>query len=150
MKEFYRPLNERMRDLQYQDRLKQILDEGEFVENTAQGIGAFTCFGTLSPMIFDLSNGVPLITERNCNGFWKKAVGEIIAFINGARTIDEIRSYGCDFWDSYRNKGFDLGLDIGDLGPGSYGPAFHDFETPFYRTLNTRQKLNLCLVFSVL
>ncbi len=135
MQDFYKPLSERTPDRQYQDRLLYILDNGELARITPQGIGARTCFGTLAPMVFDLSNGVPFITERNI-GFWRKAVAEIIAFVNGARTIDEIASYGCNFWEDYREK--DVGLDLapGDLGPGSYGPAFHDFPMPNGETLN--------------
>jgi thymidylate synthase len=129
MYDFYRPLAGRTSDTQYRDHLVMILEKGELAKVTAQGIGAFTCFGTLPPMVFDLSNGVPLITERKI-GFWRKAVAEIIAFINGARTIDEIKSYGCDFWEDYRHKNVGLPLMPGDLGPGSYGPAFHDFPMP--------------------
>lgn len=127
---FYKPLNQRRPDTQYRDRLMTILHRGELVKETAQGVGALTCFGTLLQMVFDLSNGVPLITERSANGFWRKAVAEIIAFINGARTLDEIASYGCDFWEDYRDKDVGLGLAPGDMGPGSYGAAFHDFEIP--------------------
>ncbi len=134
---FYKPLAERKPDTQYQDRLKYILTHGEMVRGTPQGIGSLTCFGTLPQMVFDLSNGVPLITERSVTGFWKKPIGEIIAFINGAHTIDEIESFGCSgYWDNYRGKGIQLGLDPDDLGPGSYGPAFHDFEIPGGGTLN--------------
>jgi len=129
MEEFYKPLYERTPDFQYRMRLIQILKSGELVRNTPQGIGALTCFGTLSPMVFDLSNGVPLVTERKI-GFWRKAVAEIIAFVNGARTLDEIAFYGCDFWEDYRGKGTELGLKPDDMGPGSYGAAFHDFEIP--------------------
>lgn len=133
---YYKPLKERTPDTQYRDRLLQILHTGDFVKTTPQGIGAYTCFGTLAPMVFPLSNGVPLITERSCASFWKKAVGEIIAFINGARTLDEFASYGCDFWEDYRDK--DVGLDLapGDMGPGSYGPAFHNFPMPDGESLN--------------
>ncbi|MFH1178217.1 MAG: thymidylate synthase [bacterium] len=140
MEEYYRPLKGRTPDLQYQNRLAQILERGEFIKVTPQDVGALTCFGTLRPMIFDLRNGVPLITERKI-GFWRKAVAEIIAFINGARTIDEIASYGCDFWEAYRGKGTMLGLEPDDMGPGSYGPAFHDFETPNYWLLNQFEQL---------
>lgn len=129
MYNFYRPLAERTPDTQYRDRLMTILERGELVKVTAQGIGALTCFGTLPQMVFDLSNGIPLITERRI-GFWRKAVAEIIAFVNGARTLDEIASYGCDFWEDYRYKNVGLPLMPGDLGPGSYGPAFHDFPMP--------------------
>lgn len=135
MKDFYRPLEKRTPDTQYQDRLKYILVNGEMARVTPQGIGARTCFGTLTPMVFDLSNGVPFITERNI-GFWRKAVAEMIAFMNGARTIDQIEFYGCDFWKDYRGKGAELGLDPDDMGPGSYGAAFHDFEKPEGGTLN--------------
>jgi thymidylate synthase len=132
----YKPLAERKPDSQYVDRLNQILMQGQVAKDTPQEVGALTCFGTLPPMVFNLTNGVPVITERSCAGFWKKAVAEIIAFINGARTIDEIDSYGCDFWDSYRGKGAKLGLEPDDMGPGSYGAAFHDFEKPGGGTLN--------------
>ncbi len=141
MYNFYKPLDKRTPDTQYQDRLKYVLINGELAKNTPQGIGALTCFGTLPPMVFDISNGVPLITERKI-GFWRKAVGEIIAFVNGARTLDEIASYGCDFWEDYRGKGTELGLNPHDMGPGSYGAAFHDFETPvFGKTLNQFQQV---------
>lgn len=132
MDNFYKPLAERAPDTQYQDRVRDILCYGEMVKETPQGTGALTSFGTLAPMVFNLSNGVPLITERKI-GFWGKPIGEIIAFINGARTIDEIESYGCTgnaFWAPYRGKGTELGLAPNDLGPGSYGAAFHDFPMP--------------------
>jgi thymidylate synthase len=135
MHDVYKPSAGRIPDMQYQDRLWNILEYGALVKDTPQGIGALTCFGTLAPMVFDLRNGVPLITERKI-GFWRKAVAEIIAFINGARTIDEIESYGCDFWKDYHGKGTKLGLAPDDMGPGSYGAAFHDFETPGGGTMN--------------
>lgn len=130
MDSIYKPHQDRVPDYQYQDRLRYILEKGEVVKLTPQECGAITCFGELSPMVFNIENGVPLITERNM-GFWRKPVAEIIAFINGARTVDEIELFGCDFWKDYRGKGVKLGLDPNDLGPGSYGPAFHDYPTPY-------------------
>jgi thymidylate synthase len=135
MEDFYKPFAERTPDSQYSDRLRFILEHGEMVKNTPQGVGALTCFGTLPPMVFDLSNGVPLITARKIS-FWRKPIAEIIAFANGARTIEEIESYGCNFWKDYAGEGSELGLEPNDLGPGSYGSAFHDFEVPEGGTLN--------------
>lgn len=140
MSDFYKVLADRTPDTQYRDRLQFILDHGTLVKETPQGVGAITCFGTVPPMIFDLRNGVPLVTERKIS-FWPKAVAEIIAFINGARTIDEIESYGCDYWEEYRGKGTSLGLAPNDMGPGSYGPGFHDYETPRGDTLNQLQQV---------
>ena len=132
---FYKPFAERTPDTQYRDRLRQILDTGVRIADTPQGIGAITCFGELPPMVFDLSNGAPIITERKI-GFWRKPISEIISFAHGVRTIDEISANGCDFWEGYRGKGSNLGLDPNDLGPGSYGGAFHDFPTPDGGTFN--------------
>ena len=139
MQDFYKPLASRTPDYQYQDRLCRILTDGTLAKDTPQGLGALTCFGTLAPMVFNLRNGVPVVTERKIP--WQKAVAEIIAFINGARTIDQIESYGCDFWKDYRGKGTAFGLDPDDMGPGSYGPGFHDFEVPGGGTLNQFEQL---------
>ena len=129
MNTLYKPYSERTPDAQYQQRLATILERGVLVKDTPQGVGAITCFGELEPMVFDLSNGVPLITERKI-GFWKKGVAEIIAFINGARNLESIESYGCNFWKDYSGKGTMFGLEPNDLGPASYGGAFHDFPMP--------------------
>lgn len=138
----YKPYNERTPDSQYQDRLRLILENGESAENTPQGIGALTCFGTLPPMVFDVENGAPLITERKI-GFWRKPIAEIIAFINGARTLKELEAFGCNFWSPWatQEKCERIGVAEGDLGPGSYGAAFHDFPTPEGASFNQFEHL---------
>ena len=45
-----------------------------------------------------LEEGAPIITERDISGFYKGAIGEIFAFINGAHTDEELRKFGCKFW----------------------------------------------------
>ena len=111
-------------------------------------------------MRFDLSNGFPLITERDLTrgtsqeiidsyeskpeyrpvaGPVKQSLGEIIGFINGARTQEELESYGCKFWAPWTTdpaKAEKRGLELGDLGPGSYGAAFHDFPDEGGETFN--------------
>jgi thymidylate synthase len=50
--------------------------------------------------------------------------------MNGARTQEELEAYGCNFWKPWttdERKAAKRGLELGDLGPGSYGAAFHDF-----------------------
>ena len=140
MNDFYKPFEERTPDSQYRDRVKFILDNGELVKDTPQGIGALTCFGTLPQMIFDLSNGAPLITDRKI-GFWRKPVVEILSFMSGVRSIQKLREAGCDYWKDYIGKGVKLGLDPDDLGPGSYGGAFHDFPRPEGGALNQYAQL---------
>lgn len=132
-----KPYAERTPDTQYKELLKEILDKGIRSQSQAGGSGGsetgtdcITLFGG-NTMRFDLRNGFPMITERKVNGFWKQAVGEIIGFINGARTLEELESYGCRFWTNFitPEKCAKRGLEPGDLGPGSYGAAFHDFPT---------------------
>lgn len=78
-----------------------------------------------------LENGVPFLTERSLKSFWKGAVGELFAFINGVRTQEELEKFGCKWWKAWctEKKCAKRGLETGDLGPGSYGAAFHDFPT---------------------
>lgn len=144
----YQP--EREPDHQYRDLLERIRKTG----NTAlSGMdeGSQEILGHM--MRFDLSNGFPLITERDLTrgttqeiidgyesnaalrpvaGAVKQGLAEIIAFINGARTQEELEYYGCKFWKPWTSdpkKAEKRGLELGDLGSGSYGAAFHDFPT---------------------
>lgn len=114
---------------QYQTLLKTILENGERT-NTQQETDAITYMAP-PPMRFKLAEGFPMITERSIKGFWKQAIAEIIGFINGARTQEELESYGCKWWHPWvtERKCHKRGLETGDLGPGSYGAAFHDFPT---------------------
>lgn len=124
----YKPYEMRTPDTQYRDRLRLILEEGEEVESQ-QGVPALTYMAP-PPMRFKLENGFPLITERRIS-FWRAAIGELLGFINGARTQEELEKFGCQWWSSWvtPEKCTKRGLATGDLGPGSYGAAFHDFPT---------------------
>lgn len=125
-----KPFDQRTPDSQYQDTLKLILQKGVRQSTTTQNKG---CTKMLCPphMEFDLRNGVPLITDRKI-GFWRKALAEIFAMINGARTIEDFKRFGCDWWSQWGTKEAcdTVGLTEGDLGPGTYGVGFHNFPTP--------------------
>lgn len=131
-------LAERTPDAQYQNLLRNILEHGERT-NSQQGVDAITLMGP-PPFHFKLENGFPMINERNIAPaesetlpvtIWKQAVAEIIGFVNGARTQAELEKFGCYWWKSWvtPEKCAKRGLEAGDLGPGSYGAAFHDFPT---------------------
>lgn len=123
---------------QYQRLLQDILEHGAQT-NTQQETDALTLIGP-NPLHFKLADGFPVITERNMAPktserlpvtIWQQAIAEIIAFINGARTLEQLESYGCSWWSPWATeaKCQKRGLETGDLGPGSYGAAFHDFPT---------------------
>jgi thymidylate synthase len=117
-------------DTQYRNLLKEILDKGVRVKSQ-QGVDALTLMAP-TPLRFRLSEGFPIITERKISEkMWRGAIGEIFGFINGARTQSDLEKFGCKWWESWvtEKKCHKRGLETGDLGPGSYGAAFHDFPT---------------------
>lgn len=124
----YLDYDERVPDGQYRALLNNILKNGRWSE-TRQGPRAKTLIG--AQMHFVLSNGFPLITDRSLGSFWRKPIGELCAFINGARTREQLAKFGCTWWDAWtsEDKTTKRGLEPGDIGPGSYGAAFHDFPT---------------------
>ena len=108
--------------------LRTIRDTGTRVP-TKQGVDALAVAGC--SMRFPMAHGAAVITERSIGGFVAKAIGELCAFINGARTLDELAAFGCDWWGPWatEEKSASRGLAPGDLGPGSYGHAFRRFTT---------------------
>ncbi len=127
-----KPYEERTPDRQYQDLLRYVVDNGKWKKNTNQGLPALTVFRPPIQLRYDLQNGFPLITERRIS-FWRKAVGEIFAFVNGATTTKELEAFGCDWWSTWATKenAENVGLEEGQLGNfASYGAAFHHFPTP--------------------
>lgn len=124
----YLPYDQRTPDTQYKNVLQNILDNGIY-SPTRQGPAAKTLIG--QQMHFNLENGFPMITERSIKGFWRKPIDELCAFINGVRTREGLEEYGVTWWDAWTTdeKCIKRGLEPGDIGPGSYGAAFHDFPT---------------------
>ena len=117
-------------DTQYRELLQSIMDEGT-QDKAQQGVDTISLIAP-KPLRFKLADGFPIITERKVSEkMWKQAIGEIIGFMHGARTQAELESYGCFWWKNWATpeKCLKRGLEPGDLGPGSYGAAFHDFPT---------------------
>ncbi|MFH1089434.1 MAG: thymidylate synthase [Candidatus Uhrbacteria bacterium] len=141
-----KPLAERTPDTQYLDLLRRIKTEGQSAATQLE-VDAIAVVG--ATMRFKLENGFPMITERNMAPkiqpvtIWQQAVGEIIGFINGARTLKQLESFGCYWWAPWgtEEKCKKRGLETGDLGPGSYGAAFHDFPTADGGTFNQFQNI---------
>lgn len=124
-----KPFEERVPDEQYRDVLERIMNEGRDVL-PIHGEKARMITGV--QLRYDMDNGFPVITERDLSGhFFKGAIAEHIAFLNGARTQEELEKYGCKWWKRWVTKErCDIfGLPEGDLGDGSYGAAWASFPT---------------------
>lgn len=120
---------DRTPDNQYHQVLERIMRDGRDV---------LPIHGEKAKMIpgiqlrYDIDNGFPVITERDLSGsFFKGALAEHIAFLNGARTQKELESFGCKWWEKWvtKEKCDIFGLEEGDLGDGSYGAAWAAFPT---------------------
>jgi thymidylate synthase len=124
----YLPFDQRPASHEYRRVLEHILESGTEVK-TRQGVNALTAMQ--ATMTFPLAQGFPVITERNIKSFWRKPIGELCAFINGATTLERLAEFGCDWWGPWATpeKTIKKGIEPGSLGPGSYGGAFHDFPT---------------------
>ena len=124
----YLPYEQRPASTQYRRVLERILESGIAAE-TLQGVNALTVMQ--QTMMFPLAHGFPVITERSVRSFWRKPIGELCAFINGATTLKEFEEFGVDWWGPWATpeKTLKKGIEPGGLGPGSYGGAFHAFPT---------------------
>lgn len=126
-----RPFNERTPDTQYQDALRRIYEQGDKIM-PIQGEETYEIVGGSIQLHYDLENGFPVITERDFSDrFFKAAIAEHIAFLNGARTQKELEEFGCKWWSRWltEEKCSTFGLETGDLGPGSYGAGWTAFPT---------------------
>lgn len=140
--EIYKPFEERTPDFQYCQMMKDIMDYGIELESR-QGVNALTLPHS-AHMVFRFNNGAPIITDRSILTFWKKPIGEIKCFVEGGHTLKELKVYGVDsFWSPWatKEKCEKRGFVEGDLGPGSYGRAFHNFPMPDGGTFNQFQAL---------
>lgn len=130
-------------DEQYKKLIREILEKGikgpsPMVDKDGKEIDTIDLLGP-SPIRFNiLENGAPFITERSINAFWKSAIGELFAFINGVHTQRELELFGCKWWKAWltEEKCAKRGLETGDLGPGSYGAAFANFPCLDGRSFN--------------
>lgn len=139
MNRYYLPKDRRTPDTQYQDLLKLILEKGE-VHKPIHGEETRRITGHL--MRFKRENGFTMTPTRDLMkyGLLHGAMGENIAFMNGARTLADLEKFGCprSFWEKWvtKEKCGKFGLNEGDLGPGSYGAAWANYPKPDGGTFN--------------
>lgn len=148
----YKPAAERTPDEQYQALLRKLVKQGKKKEvihsklpENANSPHKF-CLELSGEMLkYDLSNGVPVLPIRDFSTGYKGAIGEIIAFINGARTLEDLEKFGCPrvFWERWvtADKCANFGLPEHDLGDGSYGAVLTATPMPGGTTFNQVEAL---------
>jgi len=133
----YLPVEKRIPNTQYLSLLEKILKKGRKV-NPIHGEFALMLVG--EQLRFPMEHGFPLLTERDLSKTFPGAIGELVGFLNGAQTIDELQKYGCPriFWDRWvtKEKCAFWGLEEGDLGSASYGAIWTRCPTRDGKTFN--------------
>jgi thymidylate synthase len=127
----YKPVSQRTPNTQYIDLMRRIRNEGRWVK-PIQGDPARMIFG--AQIEYDMEEGFPLDTHRDLSGsMFEGAINEHAGFLNGAETLDELKSYGMPevFWKRWvtEEKCAMWGLSPGHLGTASYGAAWAKMPT---------------------
>lgn len=136
----YKEFSERPIDYQYHNLLKKLKKEGikktpihaRLVENSQKNHqSSYELTGEV--LSYNLENGFPVLTERDLSKSFKGCLGELVAFLNGAHTLEDLKKYGCPeiFWKDWvtKEKCAQFNLSEGDLGLGSYGASLARFHT---------------------
>lgn len=134
----YLPLETRKVDTQYRDLLLRIYENGRVIRPIHGGEARMV---TGAQMRFVMANGFPVISERDISGsLFHGALAEHIAFLHGAHTLDELRSFGVKdrWWGPWvtKEKCDVFGLPEGELGGASYGEVWTRFPTRDGGTFN--------------
>ena len=134
-------------DTQYETLLRKIVREGKkkttihaSLPENAGSEHKFCLELSGETLKYDLSNGVPILPIRDLSKSFRGAIGEIVAFINGARTLEDLKKFGCPeiFWERWvtKEKCAGLGLPEHDLGDGSYGAVLTATPMPNGKTFD--------------
>jgi len=90
-----------LKDLQYQNLCKRILDEGVYVGHKRSGKKRLTVIN--ETFTYDVGNNVfPLDTTRK--SFWKAAVAEIVGYLKGYSNAHDFAALGAPTWLANANE----------------------------------------------
>lgn len=143
----YKPFKMRPAYSGYRDLLLEIMTKGKdkktihasLPQNQASG-HKFVRELTGKTLEFQLEDGFPVLPIRDLSKTFKGALGEIIAFLNGATTLEEMENFGCPrvFWEPWvtPEKCAIFGLPEHHLGRGSYGGSLVHFQVDGEKTFD--------------
>mgnify|MGYP000029403417 CR=1 FL=1 len=100
----------------YDDALDKILKDGVKKTNRT-GVGTIALFGLCSR--YNLQEGFPLLTRRQIP--FEAMLGELLWFLSGSTSNDDLKALGCNFWTPWVDKEFE---QKHGFAPGQFGPVY--------------------------
>ena len=102
----------------YDEALKEILESGDSRTNKRTGIKTLSIFGMCKRYKLD-TEFFPILTRRKV---WPMSVfGELIWFLSGSTSNDDLESLGCKFWKPWVDDEF---TTKNGFAPGTFGPVY--------------------------
>lgn len=99
---------------QYDDALKNIVDNGFSIDGDRTSIGTLCKFGLSTE--YDISERFPIMTKRAVA--WKSIVKEVLWYISGSSNINDLEAMGSKIWTAWKSDEFTMkhGLPNGSGG----------------------------------
>jgi len=88
----------------YRELVKYVLDKGKL--KTVRNTQSFSVSGT--QLKFDAKD-IPLLNGRKI--FYTGVFGEFAAFMHNAKTVQEFKDFGCNYWDTWGDEYGNINLD---------------------------------------
>ena len=110
---------------QYQEMLRHILENGEYIGNGRTKEGYYSCFGYQNR--YNLREGFPLLTTKKVP--FRLIASELLWFLSGSSNVKDLQAQNNHIWDEWATKEqcAKFGRKEGDLGP-VYGPLWRKWE----------------------
>lgn len=87
---------------EYDEALSRIMDEGFDIDGDRTGHGTRALFGLSTK--YDISERVPVLTKRKVA--WKSIVKEVLWYISGSHSINDLEDMGAKIWTPWKNDQF--------------------------------------------
>jgi thymidylate synthase len=110
---------------QYQEMLRHILENGEYIGNGRTKEGYYSVFGYQNR--YNLRDGFPLVTTKKVP--FRLIASELLWFLSGSSNVKDLQAQNNHIWDEWATKEqcAKFGREEGDLGP-VYGPLWRKWE----------------------
>lgn len=87
---------------EYDEALTRIMNEGFDIDGDRTGHGTRALFGLNTK--YDISERVPVLTKRKVA--WKSIVKEVLWYISGSHSINDLEASGAKIWSAWKNDEF--------------------------------------------